>query len=392
MSITGEQLLQLVFGGQHLQLCGGRGGLQRRIVWFHALESLAEVRFLQPGELVILTGISIGNDAAKLLKMVIGMDAHKSAGLIINTGRYITEIPAAVVQYVESHDLPLFILPWEIKLGDVTRLIGGLILAEGSQAEGMQTRLKELLLTEQPISGAPLEKIFWGEGQRPLRIQVIAAGLLPGQVMGTACAGYFQALFQNVFLAVGMPCLVIQDDDIFLLLVAETVGIGEVLYGKLADGMKAKESGLLVLGIGNAAAVSDAAALRRSCREARFALQVARQEHRCVYYQQTNIYRLFNHISDAAFLHDYAEEVLGTLLAYDKKTGSKFAETLAVYLESNEDTTETTQRLFIHRNTLTYRLKRIEEITHCHMGDSEARLNFRLAFKIQSFLRLVQND
>ncbi|WP_070121246.1 sugar diacid recognition domain-containing protein [Bacillus marinisedimentorum] len=49
------------------------------------------------------------------------------------------------------------------------------------------------------------------------------------------------------------------------------------------------------------------------------------------------------------------------LLKKDKK--GELAETLEVFIEENGELNETARRLFIHRNTLRYRLNRIEEVT-----------------------------
>ena len=77
---------------------------------------------------------------------------------------------------------------------------------------------------------------------------------------------------------------------------------------------------------------------------------------------------------------------------YDKKNNSEFLETLRIFLEENEDIVATCKRLFIHRNTLAYRLKRIEEITNRSMAEAESRLDFRIAFKICLYLQLVDNE
>ena len=49
-------------------------------------------------------------------------------------------------------------------------------------------------------------------------------------------------------------------------------------------------------------------------------------------------------------------------------------------------------RIRIHRNTLAYRLKRIEEITGRSLGRADARLDFRLAFKIRKYLALMSEQ
>ena len=97
-------------------------------------------------------------------------------------------------------------------------------------------------------------------------------------------------------------------------------------------------------------------------------------------------------MKDASGLRQYEEEVLGPIRDYDRKNKSGFLDTLQIYLEENEDIVATCKRLFIHRNTLSYRLKRIEEITQRSMTDAEARLDFRIAFKICVYLQLIDSE
>lgn len=58
-----------------------------------------------------------------------------------------------------------------------------------------------------------------------------------------------------------------------------------------------------------------------------------------------------------------AENTLGPLLEYDRESGSELVETLRVYLECNRSPKQTADQLFIHNQTVHYRIKRIEELT-----------------------------
>ena len=57
------------------------------------------------------------------------------------------------------------------------------------------------------------------------------------------------------------------------------------------------------------------------------------------------------------------------LKKYDKKNKTNYLETLREYLNCALNTTEAVDRLFIHRNTLYYRLKKIEELCEIDLTD-----------------------
>ena len=102
MPITCRDLLNLPFFYKSIELKGGSEGLDRVIRWFHALEGVDEIKFLQNNELVLMTGISIGNDKKKMLKMLKGIAEKQGAGLVINTGKYIHDVPQEVAEYANE--------------------------------------------------------------------------------------------------------------------------------------------------------------------------------------------------------------------------------------------------------------------------------------------------
>ncbi|MBP1081119.1 PucR family transcriptional regulator [Bacillus capparidis] len=61
--------------------------------------------------------------------------------------------------------------------------------------------------------------------------------------------------------------------------------------------------------------------------------------------------------------------------------------TLSIYLETHCQISETAKRLYVHRNTVIYRLEKCEEILGVSLKDPDATLRLRLAFRIQMVLK-----
>jgi PucR family transcriptional regulator, purine catabolism regulatory protein len=61
-------------------------------------------------------------------------------------------------------------------------------------------------------------------------------------------------------------------------------------------------------------------------------------------------------------------------------------DTLSVYLETHCQISETAKRLFVHRNTVVYRIEKCEEMLGKSLKDSETTLQIRLALRIKSLL------
>ena len=69
-------------------------------------------------------------------------------------------------------------------------------------------------------------------------------------------------------------------------------------------------------------------------------------------------------------------KVLAPLRAYDAKRGTDLVKTLVVFIQLGGNITAAADKLFLHRNSLAYRLQRIEEL--CGLDVREARLRYLL--------------
>lgn len=84
----------------------------------------------------------------------------------------------------------------------------------------------------------------------------------------------------------------------------------------------------------------------------------------------------------ATELQAFHEATLGKLLAYDRERGSELVPTLEAFLATLGAPLATAERLHVHRNTLLYRLTRIEAVAGVDLRDPEARLTLHLALRI----------
>jgi purine catabolism regulator len=140
------------------------------------------------------------------------------------------------------------------------------------------------------------------------------------------------------------------------------------------------QEGVVLCGLGPAA--EDLNAWGVSFRQAGQALEMARRlsADRPLYFPALSVYRLLLQIEHTPELIDFEREILGSLLAYE--TGSELIRTLQAYFEHNGNLSQTAESLYIHRNSLLYRMERIAEISGLDLGNSETRLAVQLALHI----------
>lgn len=129
--------------------------------------------------------------------------------------------------------------------------------------------------------------------------------------------------------------------------------------------------------------------VRVSYHEANMALNVGKKfqktKNGLYRYHALGVYQLLFTINNETEMFRFAEEVLGSLLRYSSEKQSGLLETLKVYVESGFNKALACEKLYIHINTLKYRLERIQEITLLDLSNSEHLLNIQLALKILEF-------
>jgi PucR family transcriptional regulator, purine catabolism regulatory protein len=105
-----------------------------------------------------------------------------------------------------------------------------------------------------------------------------------------------------------------------------------------------------------------------------------------VNYEQMGVYRLLLEMEHLPPARRFCLETIGPLVDYDRGHKSDLVQTLAAYFDNNTNTTQTAERLFIHRNTLLYRLERIQELIGQDLEQPDTRLALHLALKLWQLL------
>jgi len=144
-------------------------------------------------------------------------------------------------------------------------------------------------------------------------------------------------------------------------------------------------------GIGRAGA--GAASVRASYREAEQALAMGRKVLGAGItssFSHLGLHRLLFALAQHPELSDFYADTVGPLLAYDARTGGDLMATLNAFFACHGSPTETAQRLHLHRNTVLYRLRRIEEVGNLSLDDAGTRLNLHLCLRIRDVVQLSE--
>ena len=70
------------------------------------------------------------------------------------------------------------------------------------------------------------------------------------------------------------------------------------------------------------------------------------------------------------------------LAEYDQQNRGSLVKTVEAYFNHHGNISQTAESLFVHRNTLLYRMDRIQELTQLKLDQANMRLALHLALKL----------
>lgn len=109
-------------------------------------------------------------------------------------------------------------------------------------------------------------------------------------------------------------------------------------------------------------------------------------DSRLFLYETYEVFDLFTQINNSSLLKKYIHPALPILQKTDLENHSDLYKTLFLYVEHGCSIKLTSEALFIHRNSLVYRLNRIEELCHINYSDIQTLFLLRLSFLIDCFI------
>jgi purine catabolism regulator len=137
-------------------------------------------------------------------------------------------------------------------------------------------------------------------------------------------------------------------------------------------------------GAGSAVEPTDAG---RSLREAGYALQVCRVEGRPLAdFESLGTYRLLLTLQEPDALRAFADSVLAPLDRYDREHAGELLPSLRAFLDHNSRWESAAGELFVHRHTLRYRMRKVEELSGRDISSPHDRMEFWLALRARELL------
>ena len=381
MGFTIEDMLVVSADKYQMKLVAGEKGWSNSISWLLMLEDLTIIQNFSGKELAVTTGLGFQTEE-KMLDLVRELSWHNAAGLIVNTGYYIREIPEEVRRLCDHYDLPLLTVPWEVYLADMIK--------------DMSIRIFLQSLTDEQISAALIRAIE-SPGSRDLyekellphfdldgtfQTALVTTGNLDSMdtVERKRIAYRMQLYLTNLthnghFLYYDGYFVIVMND----MRPEDCADVMEAFADRAARKMPERR-----VWVGVSDQVTDISNLRLSFRRARAAVTMAENVDDSIqFFDKMGLYRLLYMVDDPLLLKSLSDHLLQPLLEYDEQHGGGYLETLESYLKNSGSIKAMADELFIHRNTILYRMTNIKKLLGSNLEDSRERMMFAIACMIR---------
>ena len=393
---------------KEMELVAGNAGLERTVEWIYVAECfenpLEGIKWLQGGEIVFITGVGMKGDMSVLTKLIKGISEKNGSGLIVNIGPYIESIPQEAINLANEIEFPLFSLPWKVKLVEISQEISNAIVLSRIEENSLTHFLSNILFGDGELEGEAIEKAaYFGynlDGECCICVididgfeRFLKAKNLEDEISISKLKITFRKIVQDILEKYALKVPIIDKDDavIFFSRCEENyMNRVDKALKEIKEVIKKRIEGLSVsVGIGNS--YKDLKMMKQSLNEAELAINSAKcqgLDDTITKYKDIGIYGLLFSIKNKKILENYYLDVLGPITESDNTTKDiSSIQLLETYLNENCNITVTAEKLFLHRNTLKYRIKKIEDLLNCDLHNFEDCTKVKIALYINNILK-----
>ncbi len=377
MGFTIEDMLTLSGDRYQLSMIAGHRGWSNSISWVLMIEDFTILRHFVGKELAVTTAMGFDSEE-KLMTLVRELNDHHASGLVVNTGFYIDEIPQPVIDLCDEVDLPLVIVPWEIYITDMIKDLSVRIFLQGMTDEQIIAAFIKAITSPDQAVAAKQDLLQYFDVDGEFQIVLLhTPGLDTMDTVERRRIGYRMELFlENIT----HNCSFFYYDSSFVLVCNDLPA--DVTEKVLTDFEKRVVLRMPEIRyyIGISSRVMNLENLSVAYRRARAALDMAiATGNNRICFDDMGIYRLLSLVSDKALLREMSRDLLRPLISYDEKHDSQYVETLETYLALEGSFLAMSEKMFIHRNTLMYRINKIKKILGTDLSTAEEKLNYQIA-------------
>lgn len=371
--------------------------LNRMVSFNYVIDSFCDFKETLNGladdVLVFVFGHSIANEPERLIEILGMLENFKIPGVIVYVNKYIKEIPKTVIHAYQDAKMPLITIPWQVKYLDVANEIFSAITRKQLEVQEQSDLLAQLLFD--PTFDGPditfrLSQLNYNHDtphcilvakinsfnlcSPPTRFRDFNTGELK-ENYHTALRNYFSL---NDFEFISMQH---GDSIIFLMEKEDCKKIGDD-SGQLLGIHPASNNCEISLDIGIGMNVNKLDELQVSYNQAKNVIDAKRRklvEPHINYFGDLGLFQILYTV-DLTHLKKLYPNKIKPIIEYDQTHNSCLLDTLEIYLDNKNSLATAAKILFVHKNTILYRIDKVNSLVNINNYDI-----FNLLFEIKIY-------
>ncbi len=390
MAITLEQLIVNFKETENMTLVAGEKGLSKLVRWVHMVEGSSSTAFLEGNEVVFTTGIGAPTPET-LLELVQQVCQQNATGIVLNIGPYISEVSAAIIDYANQQNFPVFTVPWDVHMAVLMQKFSRQLHLDEQKSMELEVAFKNSILYEKHVEMYEPVLINYGYKEN-WAYDVLAVDIRDKQFLTPKPDKVEKILLLSREQLHGrnnpVEVLYWNEEFIFIFSNSHERDIGEKMKRLLT---LIEESilrdGFFFAGTGHTA--NGMSRIGRSYQQAHQVKELQKRRNRrneLMYYDNLGLYKLLMELNSRDALDAYVDEMLGDIERFDRVNLTDHLYFLKEYFRLECSVMDTAAKLNMHRNTVTYRIHKIEEITHKSLSEPMTRTELMVAFMAKELI------
>lgn len=365
-----------------VELIAGKEGLDRMVSWTYMVQTRPYEDHMNQGNFALIVVDYVRFDFEEAGRSMEELYALGISGLAISVSDDKEPVPGTLLKRADELKLPLFYVRWEgASFVDISQSIGTLILETNVQNKRTGDYLYNLLFGYE-INKNYVEKIsgqFGLDFSKPYRVGIIVVDRKYGVNLEQdehMYEHYADCLNREVLNMKGKPMFMRFLNKFVLLFESRENKEVEKELEKMLCALdeNPRFQGTIrstcILG----KAYHNPGDFSKSYQEAKSLIPKKEllpnaKNRKVLSASSMGIYKYLFASGNQAEILEYCNEKLQKLEAYDHANGTFLCETLVSFYMNGFSVVKTSEELFIHRNSLQYRLKKIEELLGIELDD-----------------------
>ncbi|MDM8534489.1 PucR family transcriptional regulator ligand-binding domain-containing protein [Clostridiaceae bacterium HSG29] len=368
-----------------ISLIAGEKGINNNVKWFRVMENTEIVEYMDEELLLFTTGVAIHSET-ELIDLVKMQHIKNSSATVLHIGRNIKKIPDELIEYCNNNNYPLLWVPWENSLPRMMKDFSMAFIESEDMGKDLENALKNSIkFPEKVETYVPTFCQYGYYEDEVYNIVIFEFTDLENLPNKNEYTQIFKTIERILIVSGDRSFAIDGNGSLLIMFSGYSMNIINQITSRILKALNTTGYEFIV---GMSKNLKGITKIAESYTQAMWCVKMSRKQKKTnciIHFEDIGIYKILSSVKEKKILRDYYNETIDVLDKYDKMKGTNYKELLKLYISNNRSVQTVADLLYMHRNTVNYKISKIEEILNCDLSQMEVRMQLYMAFCIESF-------